>query len=64
VLAADEIYGAIGEKVFALGERAWDQRVRVGSAGKLGLLGLAMLRSVGTPSEFQRDELWTRPRQS
>jgi 15-cis-phytoene synthase len=64
VLAADAIYGAIGEKVFALGERAWDQRVRVGSAGKLGLLGLATLRSVGTPSEFQRDGLWTRPRQS
>jgi 15-cis-phytoene synthase len=64
VLAADGIYGAIGEQVFALGERAWDQRVRVSSAGKLGLLGLAALRSFGTPGQFPRDGLWTRPRQS
>jgi 15-cis-phytoene synthase len=64
VLAADGIYGAIGEKVLALGEGAWDQRVRVSSGGKLGLLGLATLRSLGAPSDFSREGLWTRPRQS
>ena len=64
VLAADGIYGAIGEKVFALGERAWDQRVRVSSGGKLGLLGLALLRSAMAPTESPRTGLWTRPRQS
>lgn len=64
VLAADGIYGAIGEKVSAHGERAWDQRVRVSSGGKLGLLGLAALRSIAAPSAFPRDSLWTRARQS
>lgn len=64
VLAADGIYGAIGEKVFALGAKAWDKRVRVGSAGKLGLLGLAILRSASQPNGQQRKGLWTRPRQS
>ena len=33
VLAADGIYGTIGEKVDALGAIAWDQRVRVSGAG-------------------------------
>ena len=62
VLAADGIYGAIGEQVFALGERAWDQRVRVSGAGKLVLLGQAALRSFGSPVNTPRDGLWTRPR--
>jgi phytoene synthase len=64
VLAADGIYGAIGEKVFALGLAAWDRRVRVSSAGKLGLLAGAALRSCITPSLASRAGLWTRPRQS
>lgn len=64
VLAADGIYGAIGEKVFGLGGKAWDQRVRVSSAGKLRLLGLAALRSVASAPSATRDGLWTRPRQS
>ena len=64
VLAADGIYGAIGEKVFAQGTKAWDQRVRVNGAGKLALLGIAALRAIApAPSAF-RDGLWTRPRQS
>lgn len=62
VLAADEIYGTIGEKVDALGGRAWDQRVRVSAAGKLGLLCRAALRSATTPPHFARTGLWTRPR--
>lgn len=63
VLAADGIYGMIGEKVAALGSRAWDQRVRVSSAGKLALLGQAIMRSAGSPPAATRDGLWTRPRQ-
>lgn len=64
VLAADGIYGAIGEKVFALGAKAWNQRVRVSSAGKLGLLGLATLRLIAPAADASREGLWTRPRQS
>lgn len=64
VLAADEIYGAIGERVCVLGERAWDQRVRVSSLGKLGLLGQAALRSIDQPAPAPRDRLWTRPRKA
>lgn len=64
VLAADGIYGAIGEKVFAQGTKAWDQRVRVSGAGKVGLLGIAALRSLIPPPNTPRGKLWTRPRQS
>lgn len=64
VLAADGIYGAIGEKVAALGAQAWDQRVRISGAGKLGQFGLAMARGFGAPAEIPRTGLWTRPRQS
>ena len=64
VLAADAIYGAIGEKVLALGERAWDQRTRIGKAGKAALFMQAMVRSLGMPATLPRNGLWTRPRQS
>lgn len=64
VLAADAIYGEIGEKVLILGTHAWDQRVRVSSAGKLRLLGQAVLRSLLAPPPASREGLWTRPRQS
>ena len=64
VLAADGIYGAIGEEVTSLDERAWDQRVRIGGAGKLGQIGLAVIRSIGAPAATPRTGLWTRPRQS
>lgn len=63
VLAADGIYGAIGEKVAALGPRAWDARVRINGAGKLGLVGQAALRSLGSGGHAPRAGLWTRPRQ-
>ena len=64
VLAADGIYGTIGEKVFALGHKAWDQRVRVASARKLGLLVVAGVRAVTRAQDASRGGLWTRPRQS
>lgn len=61
VLAADAIYGAIGEQVSAKGERAWDQRVRVSTAGKLALFVSAAGRSVMAPTDSPRTGLWTRP---
>ena len=62
VLAADGIYGAIGEKVAALGPHAWDQRVRVSAPGKLGLVAAAALRSLSSGGHASRDGLLTRPR--
>ncbi len=64
VLAAEAIYGAIGERVVKLGDRAWDQRVRIAKAGKYSLLLGAMLRSLKSPAPILRSGLWTRPRQS
>ena len=64
VLAADAIYGAIGERVVALGERAWDQRVRIGKPGKAALFAQALARSLAKPATSPRTGLWTRPRQS
>ena len=61
VLAADAIYGAIGERVAAKGAQAWDQRVRVSSAGKLALFVAAAGRSIATPTETPRTGLWDRP---
>lgn len=64
VLAADGIYGAIGEEVVRRGARAWDTRVRVSGLGKAGQLGKALLRGLVPPRGFERTVLWTRPRQS
>lgn len=64
VLAADAIYGAIGEKVLAAGAAAWDRRVSTGKAEKLVLFGGAALRSLRAPADSSRSGLWTRPRQS
>jgi phytoene synthase len=62
VLAADAIYGAIGERVVLLGAQAWDRRVRIGRAGKAGQLVKAAMRSLARPAVTQRAGLWTRPR--
>lgn len=62
VLAADAIYGAIGERVVQRGVTAWDERVRISSASKLGLLAAAALRSSSTPKPVKRAGLWTPPR--
>lgn len=45
VLAAANIYGEIGREVEARGAHAWDHRVRVGPARKLGLLIRASLET-------------------
>lgn len=61
VLAADAIYGAIGERVVQRGAAAWDQRVRIGAAGKLALLTVAAGRASINPAETERGDLWTPP---
>ncbi len=62
VLAADGIYGAIGEMVVRRGTHAWDERLRVGSLGKLFHLVSAALRVASHPADRPRSGLWTRPR--
>ncbi|PKB26005.1 phytoene synthase [Novosphingobium kunmingense] len=61
VLAADGIYGAIGEKVRDAGTAAWDERVRVSGMGKLVLLGQAIVRGLSDPPASPRNGLWQRP---
>jgi 15-cis-phytoene synthase len=62
VLAADAIYGAIGEKVVRSGTTAWDSRVRIAKVGKSMLFGKALVRSL-LPWQRQtaRTGLWQRP---
>ena len=65
VLAAAQIYGAIGRKVAARGERAWDGRVTTSKAEKLGFIARAAVEARGrmTLVEVPRDVgLWRRPR--
>ncbi len=64
VLAADAIYGAIGEKVVRRGARAWDARVSTGTGEKLALFARALLRVAAAPRPAERTGLWTRARQS
>ncbi len=62
VLAADAIYGAIGERVAVLGTHAWDRRVSISKAGKAGLFVRALVRGTRRPDAVPRDGLWSRPR--
>lgn len=66
VLAAADIYGAIGREVAVRGGTAWDRRVTTSAAAKL-----AMIARSGTIAFTRRDRylptprdpsLWTRPR--
>jgi phytoene synthase len=64
VLAAGRIYGAIAEKVAALGPAAWDQRVTTSRSEKLGYVMGAWgeARFGSAPSDqADRAELWRRP---
>jgi hypothetical protein len=67
VLAAAEIYGAIGREVAARGERAWDHRVSTSAAAKIAMIGRAaaeaLRRRTLYPSAARSAALWTRPRQ-
>ncbi len=62
VLAADAIYGAIGERVAELGEHAWDRRVSISKAGKAMLFCRALVRGTRRLPPTPRAGLWTRPR--
>jgi phytoene synthase len=64
VLAAAEIYGAIGRKVAAGGEHAWDRRVTTSASEKIGFIA----RAAGDARQRQSlamvprpAGLWTRP---
>ena len=61
VLAASNIYGAIGEKVVARGNHAWDSRTVVSDREKLGEFRKAIGQALGRPPTSDRKDLWTRP---
>ena len=65
VLAAAQIYGAIGRKVATRGEQAWDERVTTSGGEKLGFITRAAIeaRQRSVVAATPRDPgLWTRPR--
>jgi phytoene synthase len=51
VLAAANIYGAIGRKVRARGAAAWDHRVQTSALAKLGFVAKAWREALGRPEE-------------
>ncbi|GAA0658354.1 phytoene synthase [Sphingomonas insulae] len=64
VLAAAEIYGAIGRTVAGRGERAWDARVTTSKADKLRFIAKAWVDARGRSAlpDVPRDRgLWHRP---
>lgn len=61
VLAAEAIYGEIGERVIRRGPAAWDSRVRVIASQKLALLAVAAARSTQRSPSASRQGLWTAP---
>ena len=64
VLAAARIYGGIAREVAARGERAWDHRVVIPRARKLGWMAMAAVEAAGRRRirPASRAGLWTRPR--
>ena len=66
VLAAADIYGAIGREVARRGERAWDRRVTTSGWQKIGFLArsgvAARTRMRRYPTAPRDPSLWTRPR--
>ena len=61
VLAAEAIYGEIGERVIRKGPAAWDTRVRIFGTQKLALLVMAAVRSTRRSPTASRHGLWTAP---
>ena len=61
VLAAEAIYGEIGERVIRKGPAAWDSRVRIIGSQKLALLAMAAAQSTRRSPAASRDGLWTAP---
>ena len=60
VLAAAEIYGAIGRKVRARGPAAWDHRVRTSPVAKARFVSRALLAAMRAPEEPEEWPQWTR----
>lgn len=60
VLAAAGIYGAIARAVAAGGERAWDRRVRTGTAAKLGHVARGLVAALRTPQVQDPHLAWSR----
>ncbi len=61
VLAAANIYGAIGRKVLSRGQRAWDRRVRVNRFEKLWHVTTAFLEALwNRPEPPSEPILWSR----
>ena len=61
VLAAANVYGAIGEKVVRRGARAWDSRTVVSKAEKLLHFSGALAQALLPASARPRADLWTAP---
>lgn len=65
VLAAANIYGAIGRKVAARGGQAWDRRVSTGTGEKIGFIASAAVQAARRGALYPvtpRDPgLWVRP---
>lgn len=60
VLSAANIYGAIGEKVIARGDAAWDRRVHTSFPAKLGHVARALKESMAGSYEPALEPRWTR----
>jgi phytoene synthase len=61
VLAASNVYGAIGEKVVERGPNAWQTRTVVSDSEKLEEFALALAQSIWPAPNVPREGLWTRP---
>ena len=61
VLAAANIYGAIGEKVVRRGPRAWNDRTVVRKPEKALHFARALVQSLLAPKDLSRSGLWTAP---
>ncbi|QIK95166.1 phytoene/squalene synthase family protein [Sphingomonas sp. HDW15A] len=61
VLAASNVYGAIGEKVVSRGSSAWQSRTIVTDSEKLEEFALALAQAVWPAPNAKREGLWTRP---
>lgn len=66
VLAAANIYGAIGREVARRGDKAWDRRVTTSGRQKIGFIARSAVeanrRMALYPPAVRDPELWTRPR--
>jgi len=66
VLAAAGIYGDIARKVAAIGDHAWDHRVRIGTFAKIGWIARAAVQAFGRKRLYANMKftapVWERPR--